>query len=299
MPYIKFGQQNEGPIELHYQDHGKGQPIVLIHGWPLSERSWENQESLLLDQGYRVIKYDRRGFGESSKPIDGYNYDTLAGDLNEIMNHLDLQNTILAGFSMGAGEVARYLGKFGCGRVAKAIFISGITPFLLNTEDNPEGVERKIFTGIEDGIRKDRAAFLEKFFADFYSHNKMSSLTGLTDVSEAVVKFSWQLAIAASPIATIKCVSAWLEDFREDLAKIHIPTLVIHGDSDRIVPVGSAGKRMLRYLQDARYIEIASGPHGVLASHPEEVNKAILEFLGAPQLALSRPKITRDQSLHH
>lgn len=299
MPHLNVESQNQTPIQLHYMDHGRGQPIVLIHGWPLSERSWENQELMLLETGYRVIKYCRRGFGESDKPIDGYDYNTLASDLNELMTDLDLKDAILVGFSMGAGEVARYLGTYGSERVSKAIFIGGITPYLLKTDDNPEGVDRKVFTDIENGLKKDRAAFLEKFFADFYSHNKLESLSGMTDVSDAVVKYSWQIGMMASPIATLKCVSAWLEDFREDLAKIDIPTLVIHGDGDRIVPLAASGARMPKILKNCRYVEIKNGPHGILASHPEEVNRAIVDFIGAPQPVLSKPKVREPQVLRH
>lgn len=288
MPYITTRQSSEKPVEIHYHDHGQGQPIVLIHGWPLSERSWEKQEPALLEQGFRVIKYDRRGFGESSKPIEGYNYDTLAGDLNELMTELDLKQAILVGFSMGAGEVARYLGKYGSERVEKAVFIGGITPFLLKTDDNQQGVDEKVFIDIQENIKKDRLAFLEGFFNDFYSSNVIESKTGMTDVSGSVLKFSFQIAAMASPIATLQCVSAWLEDFRSDLSRIKVPCLVIHGDSDRIVPLAASGKRVPDFVEDCKYVEIKGGPHGILMSHPDEVNEALSEFIGTPHAVFAK-----------
>lgn len=280
MPYIQVSHQNSVPVELHYHDHGKGQPVVLIHGWPLSERSWEMQEPVLLAQGFRVIKYDRRGFGESSKPIDGYDYDTLTEDLHEIITQLDLKNAVLVGFSMGAGEVARYVGTYGTSRIAKCIFIGGITPFLLKTPDNKDGVERTHFDETKEGIRKDRLAFLHSFLKNFYSHN----ILGLKDVSQGIIDFSWNLASMASPIATLKCVDAWLEDFRMDLAKVDVPTLVIHGEGDKVVPFKASGARMPQFIKNCQIVEISGGPHGLLMSHSKEVNEALLGFLGQPQL---------------
>ena len=279
MPYIEYSQQNEGPIELHYHDHGKGQPVVLIHGWPLSERSWEMQEPVLLSQGYRVIKYDRRGFGESSKPIEGYDYNTFAEDLNELMTQLDLKNAILVGFSMGAGEVARYCGKYGTDRVAKCVFIGGITPFILKTDENKEGVDLKVFEDMKSNVKKDRLAFLDGFFKDFYSHNMLGP-----DVSEGVINFSTNIASMASPIGTLKCIDSWLEDFRPDLAKVDVPSLVIHGNGDKIVPYKSSGARMEEFVKDCHTVEISGGPHGILMSHAEEVNSALINFLGLPMI---------------
>lgn len=295
MPYITVRQQTDDATEIHFHDHGVGQPIVLIHGWPLSERSWEKQEPMLLERGFRVIKYDRRGFGESSKPIKGYDYDSLAEDLHELLVQLDVKNAILVGFSMGAGEVARYLGKFGTERVSKAVFISGITPYLLKTDENPAGVDAKVFKDIQDNIKKDRLAFLEGFLNDFYSSNIIESKTGMTDVSSAVVKFSWQLASMASPIATLQCVNSWLEDFRTDLSRIKIPTLVIHGDADRIVPLVSSGQRMPEFVEDCTYVEIKGGPHGLLMSHAEHVNEALADFIGVSPAVRAKPDYTEEQ----
>src|SRR5581483_4808110 len=225
MPYVNVGTENSGNIELYYEDHGAGKPVVLIHGWPLSGRSWEKQVPPLLDAGYRVVTYDRRGFGESSKPTVGYNYDTLAEDLHKLITKLDLRNVTLAGFSMGGGEVARYLGTYGTERVSNAIFMAAIPPFLLKTPDNPEGVDRSVFDGIQKGLAADRPAFLSQFVSNFYN---IDVLRGKL-ISDQDVQLSWNIAALASPKGTLDCVAAWLTDFRKDLQRINIPTLVIHG----------------------------------------------------------------------
>ena len=224
MPLITVAQENSGNIDLYYEDHGAGTPIVLIHGWPLSGRSWEKQVPALLDVGFRVITYDRRGFGESSRPTFGYDYDTLAEDLHSVLTELDLRDVTLVGFSMGGGEVARYLGTYGSERVSKAVFMAAIPPFLLKTADNPTGVDGSVFDGIKQAIVADRPAFLSKFLADFYN---VDVLRG-TQISDEVVRLSWNIAAGASPKGTLDCVSAWLTDFRADLQKIDIPTLVKH-----------------------------------------------------------------------
>lgn len=275
MAYLTVGKENTNPIDIHYHDIGSGQPIILIHGWPLSERSWERQESTLAMAGFRVITYCRRGFGESSKPSVDYDYDSLAADLHSLIRHLDLKNAILVGFSMGTGEVARYLGTYGSGRIAKAVFISGILPALVKTENNPEGLDRSIFEDMIKQIVEDRPKFLTSFFKKFYSHG----LLGLKDVSPEILQFSWMLGVMASPIATVKCIDSWAEDFRSDLAKIKVPCLVIHGTGDKILPIESTAHRLLDALPGCKYVEIEDAPHGLLMSHADEVNTTLLSFL--------------------
>lgn len=276
MPFINVGKENSGRIELYYEDHGKGNPVVLIHGWPLSGRSWEKQTAALLDAGYRVITYDRRGFGHSSKPATGYDYDTFVGDLRRLVLRLGLRDVTLVGFSMGGGEVARYLGKYGTRGVGNAVFISAIPPFLLKTPDNPDGVDSSVFDGIKKSITADRLAFLSQFFKDFYNVDAL----GGQRISDQAVQFSWAIAAGASPIGTLDCVSAWLTDFRNDLKRIDIPTLVIHGNSDRILPIHATGKRTHELIQSSRFVEIEGGPHGLTWTHGDQVNQELLNFLG-------------------
>ena len=284
MPYVNVGTENSGNIELYYEDHGAGKPVVLIHGWPLSGRSWEKQVPPLLDAGYRVVTYDRRGFGESSKPTVGYNYDTLAEDLHKLITKLDLRNVTLAGFSMGGGEVARYLGTYGTERVSNAIFMAAIPPFLLKTPDNPEGVDRSVFDGIQKGLAADRPAFLSQFVSNFYN---IDVLRGKL-ISDQDVQLSWNIAALASPKGTLDCVAAWLTDFRQDLQRINIPTLVIHGDADRILPLAATGKRTHELVKGSRLVVVDGGPHGLTWTHAEIVNRALIEFLsGARQTSIS------------
>ncbi len=237
MPYMNIGTENSGTIELYYEDHGTGQPVVLIHGWPLSGRSWEKQVSALLEAGYRVITYDRRGFGDSSKPTFGYDYDTFAADLQRLVTTMDLRDATLVGFSMGGGEVARYLGTYGSEHVRKAVFMAAIPPFLLQTSENPDGVDGNVFDGIKKAIAADRPAFLSKFLADFYNVDAL----GGKRISDEVVRLSWNIAAGASPKGTLDCVQAWLTDFRQDLTRVDVPTLVVHGDADRILPLAANG----------------------------------------------------------
>ncbi len=276
MGRIKVGQENSTPIELYYEDRGTGQPIVLIHGWPLNGASWEKQSAALFDAGYRVITYDRRGFGRSDQPSVGYDYDTFAADLNTLLTDLDLNDCIISGFSMGSGEVTRYLGRYGSERVSKAIAIGVIPPFLLKTADNPDGVPADVFEGIEKAISKDRPAFFTDFFKNFY--NLDENLGKL--ISEEVVNNSWNVATQASAVGTLKSVSSWLEDFREDVAKIDVPFLIIHGNADRILPIESTADRLSKMIENAKYEVIDGAPHGLLWTHAEEVNKAMLAFLG-------------------
>lgn len=276
MPNISVGKENSGSIDLYYEDHGAGNPVLLIHGWPLSGSSWEKQTAALLQAGYRVITYDRRGFGESSKPISGYDYDTMAGDLHKVITKLDLRDVTLVGFSMGGGEVARYLGTHGGERVSKAVFISAIPPFLLKTADNPSGVDASVFDGIKAAITADRPAFLTQFLSDFYN---VDILQG-KPVSPQVVQLSWNIAAQASPKGTLDCVQAWLTDFRKDLARIDVPTLVIHGDADRILPIDATGRRTQEAVKGSRLVVVEGGPHGLIWTHADEVNRELVAFLG-------------------
>ncbi|MEO7717836.1 MAG: alpha/beta hydrolase [Capsulimonas sp.] len=275
MPYITVGQENSGDIELYYEDHGAGKPIVLIHGWPLSGASWEKQVPALIDAGYRVITYDRRGFGRSSQPFSGYDYDTFAADLQTILTTLDLREVGLFGFSMGGGEVARYLGKYGSERISKAGFFAAIPPFLLKGDDNPEGVDGAVFEGIQQAISADRPAFLAQFLSNFFN---VDILKG-TRISDEAVQLSWNIAAQASPKGTLDCVSAWLTDFRADLAKIDIPVLVIHGGADRILPLAATGARTHALIAGSDLLILEDAPHGLNWTHAAEVNAKLLSFL--------------------
>ncbi len=275
MPFVTVGKENSGNIDLYYEDHGSGKPVVLIHGWPLSGRSWEKQTTALLEAGFRVIAYDRRGFGESSKPTFGYDYDTLTADLDALVTKLDLHDAALVGFSMGGGEVARYLGTHGSQRVKKAAFLGAIPPFLLKAPDNPAGVDHAIFDGIQKGLAADRPAFLAGFLQNFYNVDVL----GGKRVSDELVRLSWTIASGASPTGTIACVAAWLTDFRKDLAKIDVPTLVVHGDADRIVPLEVSGRRTHEAVRGSRLVVLKDAPHGFTWTHAEEVNRALVEFL--------------------
>ncbi len=275
MPFVTVGKENSGSIDLYYEDHGRGKPVVLIHGWPLSGRSWEKQTTALLEAGHRVITYDRRGFGESSKPTAGYDYDTLAADLDALLAKLDLSDVALVGFSMGGGEVARYFGRYGSERARQAVFLGAIPPFLLKTADNPAGVDAAIFDGIKKGLAADRPAFLAGFLQNFYNVDVL----GGKRVSDELVRLSWTIASGASPAGTLACVSAWLTDFRKDLAKIDVPTLVVHGDADRIVPLEVSGRRTQEAVGGSRLVVLKDAPHGFTWTHAEEANRALVEFL--------------------
>ncbi len=276
MPYINVGKENSGNIDLYYEDHGSGKPVVLIHGYPLSGASWEKQVPVLLEAGYRVITYDRRGFGKSSQPTTGYNYDTFAEDLHKLVTHLKLRDFALVGFSMGGGEVARYFSKYGSKGVSKAVIISGVPPYLLKTSDNPEGVDGSVFEGIQKAVAADRYTFFTDFFKNFYN----TDLQLGKRVSEQAVQASWNLAAGASATASLACVPTWHEDFREDVARIDIPTLVIHGDADRILPIEASGARTVKLIKGARSLVVKGGPHCITWTHAEEVNYELLNFLG-------------------
>jgi pimeloyl-ACP methyl ester carboxylesterase len=276
MPFITAGKENSGDIELYYEDHGSGQPVVLIHGYPLSGVSWEKQLPVSLKAGYRVITYDRRGFGKSSQPATGYNYDTFADDLHKLVTQLKLRDFTLIGFSMGAGEVARYLGKYGSKGVSKAVIISGVPPYLLKTAGNPAGVEGSVFAGIEKAVAADRYAFFSGFFQNFYNTDQFLGKL----VSEQAIQAGWNVAAAASATASLACVATWHTDFREDLARIDVPTLVIQGDADRILPIAATGLRTAKLIKGARLVVVKDGPHGLPWTHAEEVNAELLSFLG-------------------
>jgi non-heme chloroperoxidase len=275
MPYVSVGKENSSNINIYYEDHGSGKPVVLIHGYPLSGASWERQVPALLEAGHRVITYDRRGFGKSSQPSSGYNYDTFAEDLHKLIKHLDLQDFALAGFSMGGGEVARYIGKFGSKGVSKAVFLSSVPPFLLKTADNPEGVDGSVFEGIQKAIVADRYAFFTEFFKNFYNTDVLLGKR----VSAQAVQASWNVAAGASAIASLACVPAWHEDFRKDLARIDVPTLVIHGDADRILPISASGQRTAKLIKGAELLVVKDGPHCVTWTHADEVNPKLVSFL--------------------
>jgi non-heme chloroperoxidase len=273
--YIKVGQENSTPIELYYEDHGSGSPVVLIHGWPLNGASWEKQTAALLEAGHRVITYDRRGFGKSSKPAAGYNYDTFAADLETVLSTLDLTGVSLVGFSMGSGEVTRHIGKYGTRRIRKAVLIGTLGPYLVKADDNPEGLDRSIFEGIKEAIKMDRPAFLMDFLRNFYNYD----LTGGKLVSERVLEHNWNVGAGASATGTRVCVDSWTEDFRRDIAKNTVPTLLLHGDADRILPADATSRRQAKMLKNVRFVELKGGPHGVLWTHADEINSELIKFL--------------------
>ncbi|HVP64017.1 MAG TPA: alpha/beta hydrolase [candidate division Zixibacteria bacterium] len=282
MPFVTVGQENSANIDLYYEDHGSGIPVVLIHGYPLSGASWERQLPELLKAGHRVITYDRRGFGRSSQPTVGYNYDTFAEDLHRLVTKLGLESFSLVGFSMGGGEVARYIGRYGSKQVNRAVIMSGVPPYLLKASDNPEGLEHSVFQGIESAIENDRYAFFSQFFKNFYNTDQLLGKR----ISDQAVHASWNIASSASPIASYACVASWHEDFRNDLKKVDVPTLVIHGEQDRIVPFAAAGARTAKLVKGAKLVTIPDGPHAVNWTHPEIVNRELVNFLG--QKAASR-----------
>jgi non-heme chloroperoxidase len=278
MPYVKVGTENSADIKIHYNDRGAGKPIVLIHGYPLNGNSWERQEWDLLQNGYRCISYDRRGFGQSSQPTTGYDYYTFAADLKALLDHLALdQEVVLAGFSMGTGEVTRYLGSYGSAGVSKAALLGVIPPFLLRTEDNPKGVPEDVFKGIKQTVLADRYAWFDSFFADFYNTDVLAP----ERIGDAALRASFQVAAGASPYASYACVDTWLTDFRGDLPKIDVPTLVVHGTADRILPFEATAARLRdeKLIADLTVVAVEDGPHNIGWTHPNEVNQALLNFL--------------------
>jgi pimeloyl-ACP methyl ester carboxylesterase len=278
MGSITVGHENTTPIDLYYEDQGAGQPVVLIHGYPLDGHSWEKQTSVLLAAGHRVITYDRRGFGQSSKVGSGYDYDTFAADLNTLMEALDLRDVVLVGFSMGTGELARYVAKYGTERISKLAFLASLEPFLVQREDNPEGVPQQGFDDIATAARTDRYAWFTAFYRDFYNLDETLG----SRISEDVVRASWYTATRSAPVAAYAVVPSWLEDFRADTEAVRaagLPTLILHGSADRILPVEVTGRRFQALVPHADYVEVDGAPHGLLWTHADEVNEALLRFV--------------------
>ena len=272
MSYI----ETKDGVQLHVKDIGKGKPVVLIHGWPLTGDMWEYQSLALLEAGYRVITYDRRGFGQSGHPFDGYDYDTFADDLAAVIDKLDIQGANLVGFSMGGGEVARYLSRHGAQRVAKAALVSSVVPYLLKDASNPDGVDQSVFDDMKQQIRKDRFTFLQNFSKMFYGVGMVSG-----PVSDALLDWTFILAVMASPKATLNCVDAFGKtDFRKDLASFTIPTLVIHGTSDKTVPIDPSGRAAAKGIAGAKLIEYDGEPHGLFATVPDKLNADLIQFIG-------------------
>jgi non-heme chloroperoxidase len=275
MPTVTVGQENGAGIEIYYEDHGAGQPVVLIHGYPLSGRAWDKQVPVLLDAGYRVITYDRRGFGQSSQPASGYDYDTFAADLSALLEHLDLRDAVLAGHSMGSGEVTRYLARYGSARVARGVLVAPIPPYLLQTADNPEGVPQALFDGFAQAARADTPAWMKGFLDNFYN---MDSLRG-TLVSDQAFQAAWNLAVTASATAAVACIGTWTTDFRGDLPQIDVPVLVIQGDADQVLPLDKTGARLPGLIKDMDLVVVEGGPHAIPWTHADQVSAALLDFI--------------------
>lgn len=273
MPYTT--KQNEKNYQLYYEDFGHGQPIILIHGWPLSGKSWEAQVPVLLELGYRVISYDRRGFGKSSPTADGYDYDGLTADLHELITELELKNVILFGFSMGGGEVVRYLTNYGSENIDKVALISSIIPIVKQREDNPNGVPQDDLNEIMDNLKKNRVTFLETFHKNFYNYGLLSQT-----VSQAQLDYDWSIASYASPIATIKCAESWANtDFRPELSNVNVKTLIVHGDDDQIVPIDTAGRQAAEGISNNEFVVIEGAPHGLNVTHADQLNSILANFL--------------------
>lgn len=280
MGFIKVGTENSTDIELYYEDHGTGQPVVLIHGYPLNGASWELQSRELIDAGFRVITYDRRGFGGSSKVGTGYDYDTFAADLHTVLETLDLNDVILVGFSMGTGELARYVSTYGHERVAKLAFLASLEPFLVAADDNPNGVPQSVFDGIEEAARSDRYAWFTNFYKDFYNLDETLG----SRISQEVVTASWNTATISAPVAAYAVVPAWIEDFRADVEAVKAagkPSLILHGTKDNILPIDATGRPFHESFPEAEYVEIEDAPHGLLWTHAAEVNEVLLRFVQA------------------
>jgi pimeloyl-ACP methyl ester carboxylesterase len=278
MATITVGQENSTPIELSYEDHGAGPVVVLLHGWPVDSRSWEPQVHPLLDAGFRVVTYDRRGFGRSSRPATGYDFDTLAADLDAVLTHLDLREVNLVGFSLGTGEIARYVGTRGTERLARCVLIESLAPSFARSEDNPRGVDAAAVAGVQQAILSDRFAWLTGLLRDFLNLDEYLGKR----VSEDAVRALWNAGAEASPEATWACPAGWLDDFSQDITRLDVPTLILHGTADRILPIDGQGRRLHAALPQARYVEIDGGPHVMALSHTEEVNRELLAFLTQP-----------------
>jgi non-heme chloroperoxidase len=275
MPAITVGTENSAGIQIHYEDHGAGRPVVLIHGYPLSGRAWDKQVPALLEAGHRVITYDRRGFGQSSQPTAGYDYDTFAADLAALLEHLDLRGAVLAGHSMGTGEVTRYLARYGSARVAKAVLLSPIPPYLPQAGDNPDGVPQSLFDGFAQAARSDGPAWMKGFLDNYYNTDTLRGAL----VSDQALQASWNLAVTASATAAVACIATWTTDFRDDLPKLDIPVLVIHGDADQVLPLDKTAARLPALIKDTRLTVIQGGPHAIPWTHADQVNTALLDFI--------------------
>jgi non-heme chloroperoxidase len=276
MAYVTVATENSVDVELFYTDQGSGQPVVLIHGFPLNGESWGKQQAALLDAGYRVIAYDRRGFGASTKAGTGYDYDTFADDLAALLETLDLHDAVLVGFSMGTGEIARYLSRHGSDRIAKVAFLGSLEPFLLITDDNPDGAgPQEFFDGIVTDIRRDRYAYLTGFFAGFYNLDENLG----SRISQEAVDASIQVANQAGNTALAAAPLTWPTDFRADIPAIDVPALIVHGTADNVLPIDATGRRFKDLLPAATYVEIEGAPHGMLWTHGDEINEELLAFL--------------------
>jgi non-heme chloroperoxidase len=275
MPTITVGRENSSDIEIHYEDHGAGQPVVLIHGYPLSGRAWDRQVPALLEAGHRVITYDRRGFGKSSQPATGYDYDTFAADLSILLEHLDLREAVLVGHSMGTGEVTRYLTSYGSARAAKCVLVAPIPPFLLQTPDNPDGVPQSLFDGFAQAAAADTPAWMKGFLDNFYNFDTLRGAL----VSDQAYQASWNIAASASATAAVACIGTWATDFRDDLPKIDVPVLVLQGDADQVLPIDKTGKRLPDLISDVKLVVIEGGPHAIPWTHAGQVNTALLDFI--------------------
>ena len=275
MAFVTVGTENSTDIDLYYEDHGTGRPVVLIHGYPLDGSSWEKQTAALLEAGYRVITYDRRGFGRSSRPTVGYDYDTFAADLKTLVDTLDLQDAVLVGFSMGTGEVGRYLGAYGSERIGKAVFLGSLEPYLLKTDDNPTGVPQEVFDGFLAAVQDDRYSFYTAFFQSFFNTDENLG----SRLSQEALTANTALAYAASPHASVWAQPTWLTDFRADIPRIDVPTLIVHGTADNVLPIDATGRQFAKALPSAEYVELEGAPHGMLWTHGSEINQLLLDFL--------------------
>lgn len=281
MPFVTVGTENSAPIDLYYEDHGSGQPVVLIHGFPFSGSTWEKVSIPLLNAGYRVITYDRRGFGASAQPTTGYDYDTFTADLDVLMTELNLRDVLLVGHSMGTGEVTRYLGTYGSGRVSRAVLLAPLAPFLLKTADNPEGVDKQLFDGFQQAIRADRFAYLTSFCDAFFNYSENKGRW----VSEEAYRAHWNIGAMASATGTHDSVDAWQTDFRADLPRIDVPVLIVQGDKDNVLPYPVTGQRLQPMLPNSQLITLKGAPHGTPWTHADEVNQAIMNFFAQPSMA--------------
>jgi pimeloyl-ACP methyl ester carboxylesterase len=282
MGTIAVGRENSAPIEIHYEDQGSGPVVVLLSGWPFDGRSWEPQLHTLLAAGHRVVTYDRRGFGRSSNPSVGYDFDTMAGDLDRLLTELDLREVTLVGFSLGTGELMRYVGRYGTDRLKSLVIIESLAPSFVRSDDNPGGVDEAAVAGVQQAILEDRYAWLTGLIGDFLN---LDDYLGKR-VSEETVRALWVAGAEASPYATWACVRTWLDDYAADIRRIDVPTLIMHGTADRILSIDGQGRRLHAALPAARYVEVEGGPHVMCVTHAAEVNRELVAFLADPSGAV-------------